>query len=227
MNHLVSPFWQRLFVLAVAAGICSGAASLVERTEWNKERYYRRLIAGHARQQALAAGRLAELGGQAQLVRALHAETAEVRGAASEALWQLWIKSAGEETYRLVLQADAAAAEKRYDEALRILDLVVENHPDFAEGWNRRAIIHWQTQRYRRSIKDWQRAVALNPYHFGAWHGLALCQIHLGNLLDARWSLQAVLQITPHDEHARQFLRACDELLHRLQPSPDRMMEQA
>ena len=226
MNHLVSPLWQRLFVLVAAAGICSGAASLVERTEWNKERYYRRLTAGQPRQQALAAARLAELGGQAQLVRALHAETAEIRGMASEALWQLWLKSAGEAVSQLILQADEAAGNKQYGEALRTLDQVVENYPDFAEGWNRRAIIHWQTGRYWRSKKDWQQAVALNPYHFGAWHGLALCQVRLGNLLDARWSLQAVLQITPHDEHARQFLRACDELLHRLQPNADRMMEQ-
>ncbi|MBI3191959.1 MAG: tetratricopeptide repeat protein, partial [Pedosphaera parvula] len=176
---------------------------------------------------ARAAAQLVELGGQQQLVRALLSDSEEVRSLASDALWEVWIRSEGEEVYHSLLAADEAAGSKRYDEALRILDEVVAHHPDFAEGWNRRAIVNWQTRRYSQSMQDCQRAVALNPCHFGAWNGLAFCQVQLGNLLGARWSLEAVLHITPHDDRARKFLRACDVLLRRLQPKANAMMEQA
>lgn len=226
MNHLISPWLRRVFVLVAAAGICHSVVPWLQRSEWNKERYYRRLVSERPGPRAQAAERLVELGGQEQLIRGLLSDSAEVRAIASEALWDLWIRSAGQEAYRRIREADEAAAKQRYDEALRILDQVLADHPDFAEGWNRRAIVHWQVRRYRRSMQDCQRAVSLNPCHFGAWHGMALCQAHLGNLLGARWSLQAVLRLNPHDENARKFLRACDELLRRIQPKAGDMMDQ-
>ena len=57
--------------------------------------------------------------------------------------------------------------------ALKLLDAVVELAPDYAEGWNRRAYVHYMQSDYERAMGDLRRVLALEPNHFKALDGLA------------------------------------------------------
>ncbi len=185
---------------------------LFERSPWNKERLYRQMVVGDRPQRIKAAARLVVVGGQPQLLRGLRSERAEVREVAQNALWELWFRAAGQQAYALTHAANEAINRNEVSEAMALLDRVVRRYPSFAEGWNRRALLYWHTGHYVRSIADSRRVLALNPLHFGAWQGLGMCQVHLGDYDGACRSFAAALKLNPHDPDLRRVLERCQAL---------------
>ena len=47
--------------------------------------------------------------------------------------------------------------------ALRDLDAVVEQDPDFAPGFYNRGVVHMQVERYEEAVRDFTRAIELDP----------------------------------------------------------------
>ena len=88
----------------------------------------------------------------------------------------LRFNAASVEAYTLMQTAHAAAEKENYPESLSILDPLVQKYPAYAEGWNRRASVYWQMGEAEKSRADCERVPTLNPEHFGAWQGLAVCQ---------------------------------------------------
>jgi len=84
-----------------------------------------------------------------------------------------WTKS-GSATIDLIMQwSEKATSDKKYDVALDFLDQVTLLAPDYAEGWNRRATVHYLMNDYAKSMADIDRALRLEPRHFGALSGMA------------------------------------------------------
>ena len=65
----------------------------------------------------------------------------------------------------------------RYGEAIALLNEIVAKKPEFAEGWNRRATVHYLAGDLQESIADCDEVLKRNPGHFGALSGLG--QIYL------------------------------------------------
>jgi tetratricopeptide (TPR) repeat protein len=84
-----------------------------------------------------------------------------------------WSRS-GSASIDLMMQWSAKAMEeKRYDVALDFLDQVTILAPDYAEGWNRRATLHYMMGSYAKSMSDIEHVLRLEPRHFGALSGMA------------------------------------------------------
>ncbi|MBO6717494.1 MAG: hypothetical protein JJ913_06000 [Rhizobiaceae bacterium] len=84
-----------------------------------------------------------------------------------------WLRS-GSATIDLMMQwSGKAMSEKRYEVALDFLDQVVVLSPEFAEGWNRRATVHYMMGSYAKSMADIEHTLRLEPRHFGALSGMA------------------------------------------------------
>ncbi|MDQ6437790.1 hypothetical protein RB623_27370 [Mesorhizobium sp. LHD-90] len=100
-----------------------------------------------------------------------HNEKAAERIAAR--IWQEWNQS-GSAVVDLMMQWSQQAVEKKkFDVALDFLDQVVTLSPDYAEGWNRRATVHYMMHNFSKSMADIERTLELEPRHFGALSGLA------------------------------------------------------
>ncbi|MCY7366548.1 MAG: tetratricopeptide repeat protein, partial [Chamaesiphon sp.] len=90
-----------------------------------------------------------------------------------------------------------------------ILDDLVDALPDFAEAWNRRAVLRFMTKNYDRAIADCERVIELNPVHFGALHGLGLCHAALGNYSAAIRAFRSALEIQPHAIENQRLILEC------------------
>ena len=100
MHRFFTPLLRRLYFLA---GVILGvyfSFQILERSHWNKERLYRRLVSGSRPQRLSAAIRLVDLNAQEELLRALMNPSADSRQLAENSLWHLWSHAAGEEAFR-------------------------------------------------------------------------------------------------------------------------------
>ncbi len=89
-------------------------------------------------------------------------------------------------------------------EALRGDDpALIEEAPDFAEGWNKRATVRYLAGDYEGSIADCRETLARNPNHFGALSGQGLCHFMLSQFREAALLFRRALAVHPHLDGAR------------------------
>jgi tetratricopeptide (TPR) repeat protein len=149
----------------------------------------------------------------------LRDESAFVRQFAEQGLWLLWTRSGDRAIDQLMAQASEDMQAGRYAEALGVLDTVVERKPDYAEGWNRRATVHFLARDYRRSIADCDEVLRRNPGHFGALSGLGQIYVELGDLEKALHWYRRALEVNPNMLGVEMNVRMIEERL-RARPAP-------
>jgi tetratricopeptide (TPR) repeat protein len=137
--------------------------------------------------------------------------------ALEQRIWGLWLESDDAAVDRLMQQGIFALQGQHYATALQAFDRMVEQAPDFAEGWNKRATVHYLMGNWRASVRDIQRTLALEPRHFGALFGLGLIYDALEEPEAALRSFEATLTLNPHSESTRQMV---EQLRRQLRGSP-------
>lgn len=108
-----------------------------------------------------------------------------------------WLHSGSDNADLLMQWAGDAMKAKKYNVALDFLDQVVTLFPDYAEGWNRRATLHFMMGDYAKSMADIARTLELEPRHFGALAGMAGILEASGEDKLALEAFQRVLDIYP------------------------------
>ena len=112
-------------------------------------------------------------------------------------LWSLWCRSAKPEVEKLLRAGVEAMQRRKLDEAEGCFTRVIELAPDFAEGWNKRATVHWRLGNHQDSLADIARTLALEPRHFGALSGRGLVYTELEKWDLALASFDAALAVNP------------------------------
>jgi tetratricopeptide (TPR) repeat protein len=131
----------------------------------------------------------------------------------SQRIWQEWSQS-GSASVDLMMQWTQKAIEsKKFDIALDFLDQVVILEPTYAEGWNRRATVHYMMKNYGKSMADIDRTLQLEPRHFGALSGLAQIMLDTGRKEAALRAWQRVLDIYPMLRNAQDQVSTISEEL--------------
>lgn len=120
------------------------------------------------------------------------------RQEATEELWRIWFHQKGASGLEILSQSQALIEAGQIDAAEAVLTDLVQDQPDFAEAWNRRAVLYYLQKQYRRSLGDCQRVVELNPAHFGALHGMGLSHAALGEYAAAIQAFRRALEIQPY-----------------------------
>jgi tetratricopeptide (TPR) repeat protein len=139
------------------------------------------------------------------------APDAESAKAIEERIWALWIVSGSDTCNLLMGRVKAAADEKDYDLAIRLLDAVVELKPNYTEAWNRRATLYFLQKDYGHALADIREVLAREPRHFGALSGLGLILQELGDDKHALEAYRRALAIDPHLEHIDDAIKTLRE----------------
>ena len=119
-------------------------------------------------------------------------------------VWDQWCVY-GSATIDLMMGwARDAMDEKRYDVALDFLDQVVTMAPGYAEGWNRRATVHFMREDYAKSMADIERVLEIEPRHFGALAGMGAILKTIGKDALALRAFENVLDVYPMNRAAQE-----------------------
>jgi tetratricopeptide (TPR) repeat protein len=141
---------------------------------------------------------------------------AEAR-ALEQRIWRLWLEADDAGLNRLMQQGIVAMSDQRYATALQTFDRMVEQAPEFAEGWNKRATVHFLMGNWQASVRDIQQTLALEPRHFGALFGLGMIYDALEQPEAALRSFEATLALNPHSDSTRHRI---EQLQQQLRGSP-------
>jgi tetratricopeptide (TPR) repeat protein len=99
------------------------------------------------------------------------------------------------------------------EKALECMTNLINKAPDFAEALNQRAIIYFRMKQYEDSIADCQRALDLNPWHFGAQVGMAQSFMKMKKHRSALKAFRNTLKIHPRMEGVADAIRTLEKVL--------------
>ena len=128
-------------------------------------------------------------------------------------IWEIWFAHPNSDVERLMQIGMQRMNNNRQTEAMIIFNHLVENFPDYAEAWNRRATLHYIVGNYQESIDDIERVLSLEPRHFGALSGLGLVYLQLDQFTKAKQAFEDLIKVHPNSLNARENLRRVNENL--------------
>jgi tetratricopeptide (TPR) repeat protein len=128
-------------------------------------------------------------------------------------IWEEWFKSGSASIDLMMMWAQNAMEAQKYDVALDFLDEVITLQPTYAEGWNRRATLHFMMSNYSKSMSDIDHTLSLEPRHFGALSGMAQILKSAGKKELALKAYQQVLEIYPMMRSAQNEVATLSEEL--------------
>ncbi|MEP5262745.1 MAG: tetratricopeptide repeat protein, partial [Nitratireductor sp.] len=119
----------------------------------------------------------------------------------------VWLESGSPSIDLLLRRGLDALREENYDRAYFYFDEVVTLAPGFAEGWNKRATIHYVRDDYARALRDIEQVLRLEPRHFEALAGLGVILEELGDKKGALDAYRKAVDIDPWLLNGRERIR--------------------
>lgn len=167
------------------------------------------------RQAALLALRLTgSIHVNAPVAKRLHDEDPAVREMAVDALWSIWRRAdKPENNLELRRLMRMMADDARPEEVLAGFEALVKKAPRFAEAFNQRAIFHFIRGDYVKAIADCEKALRLNPFHFGAAGGMGKCFMKQKKLRAALRSYRRANRINPNLIDIRETIESLERML--------------
>ncbi|MEK0163144.1 tetratricopeptide repeat protein [Phaeobacter sp. A36a-5a] len=115
----------------------------------------------------------------------------------SNQFWQYWADAPNAQAQALLDRGMTRRSAFDFLGALEAFDRLVAYCPDYAEGYNQRAFVHYLRRDFGAALTDLDRAIALSPRHVAALSGRALSLYGLSRLTEARQALEQALALNP------------------------------
>ena len=120
----------------------------------------------------------------------------EIRDLISD-IWNIWYEVDDPKVIEYFEKGIQAMNLRNYPLAIRFFNNLIEEDPSFAEGWNKRATVHFMMGNFDQSMQDIIKTLELEPRHFGALDGMGLIFIHQGQFQQAIDVYDKMLEIFP------------------------------
>ena len=203
--------WPRLFRKALAKFRRCVEARYIEST-------LERLLHSHNPEVRQAAVLALGLTGSYQVnnavAKCLRDEDPTARQLASDALWSIWQRAdAAENVNELQRLMRMVASDRNPEEVKAGFETLIRKSPRYAEAYNQRAIFHFQRGDYAKSIADCEKALRLNPCHFGAASGMGQCFMKQKKLRAALRVYRRANRINPNLDLVRETIESLERML--------------
>ncbi|WP_417418999.1 tetratricopeptide repeat protein [Hoeflea sp.] len=134
-----------------------------------------------------------------KLFQALKTARTEREGRLAEnAIWNWWLDQSPTPEVRAAIDHGMERRESYdFEAAEKAFDSVIEKAPDYAEGWNQRAFARFLRDNIDGALSDLEKAVELDPEHFGAWSGMYHVLMRMGRPEVATSALSRAVTIHP------------------------------
>mmetsp|Transcript_8399 Transcript_8399/g.15933 ORF Transcript_8399/g.15933 Transcript_8399/m.15933 type:complete len:313 (+) Transcript_8399:50-988(+) len=147
------------------------------------------------------------------LLQALHDPDAGVCERAEAAVWEVFCRSGDSAVDSLLLDGMIALrSEEQWSMARDLFSDVIKLAPNFPEAYNKRATVLYMLQDFEASIEDCKATVRLQPSHFGAYSGMGLCHIALGQLNEAVDAFQSAVRVNPRLAQIKAYLSKLEKM---------------
>ncbi|MCY7307043.1 MAG: tetratricopeptide repeat protein [Rhodoferax sp.] len=209
----VNRFW---IVVSAVAALCLVSAGAADKPPVTRAQALKFITQASAQERLAGVTRLAEIGTMADadlLVPVLRDGNAQVRFVATAAMWQIWSRSGDAAIDGLYQRGMEQLESSRLEEALAIFTEIIQRKPSFAEGWNKRATLHYLMGNFELSLKDCDEVIKRNRNHFGALSGYGQIYLNLGDQEKALQYFEKALAVNPNLPGAAVTIRQLQEQL--------------
>ena len=203
----------RLWILALATALLAFAAQAAPLT---RAQALKALEQPESAARRAGVERLAEIGRMEDVDRVLARlddPDEQVRDLAAAATWQIWSRSGDPAIDKLFARGMEQMEATALEDALATFSTIVKRKPAFAEGWNKRATIHFLLGHFEESLKDCDEVFKRNPNHWGALSGAGQIHLRLGHLQQAIDYFERALKVNPTLDNLRQAIPLIEQRL--------------
>jgi tetratricopeptide (TPR) repeat protein len=141
-------------------------------------------------------------------------ETDEEAAMLEEEIWDAWLVSGSATVDTLMKRGLEYQSSEDLEGARDAFDRAIALKPDYAEAWNRRAVLFFNEGKFDEAVADLESAIKNEPRHFGAWIGLAMIFEAIGRPEAALRAYEKAEAIHPHLLDATQGKRRLDRAVN-------------
>lgn len=127
-----------------------------------------------------------------------HAQTPAEAQKLNDRIWQLWTEGPDERAGEQIQQIFQYRRWRELDRALEIANDLTGRLPNYAEGWNQKAILLFEMGRLDHSLEVIEKVLELEPKHFGALAGKAIILLRQGRVKLGQKALRRAVEIHPY-----------------------------
>jgi tetratricopeptide (TPR) repeat protein len=206
----------RALAVVLALSCCCLAAGAEDWTPLSRAKALEQTRSSQLDKRRIAYGRLAEVGTMEDiplLLTALWDEQPLIRGIAEQSVWGIWMRTDDPVVDPLFQTGMMLITEDKVNAAIEKLNQVIELKPDFAEAWNRRGNAYAALGDEQRALADYEHALVLNPYQFGALESCGEIWLTRSNYRKAAEYFRRALDLNPNLADAAEALHELEAKL--------------
>ena len=133
-----------------------------------------------------------------QLFKELKTDNTSISYKVEQKIWEIWsTHPTNKKLTSILAKGSSLVKNNQLNKAIEVFSEVINQDPNWAEAWNKRATVFYMIGEYQKSQKDIDKVLKLEKRHFGALSGQGLVQIKLENFEKALRSYEQVEQIYP------------------------------
>ena len=144
-----------------------------------------------------------------------YSSTASEAGLIRGEIWNLWLEGYVDRINKSKIDKALDLFKAGKLEKARIaFSEIIEQDPEYVEGWNKRATVKFLLGDFYGSLKDIEEVLKRQPRHFGAISGSGLIHIHNSDFLEAYKSYKRLNEIDPQNEDGKRFLPMLEKKIY-------------
>ncbi len=127
-------------------------------------------------------------------------------------IWRIWKHGDSDIINVLMKVGEKQMSSGQLDHAVVTFSKIIDEYPDFSEGWNKRAMVYYMLGMNELSMQDVEHTLAREPRHFGALSGMGMIFMRQERMQDAIAAFEAALSINPYLTDTRELIETLKQL---------------